>query len=153
MSHSNQYIVLDDIGSHFLDRAVELVRVGKKFVYVVNNIDWEEKVHDMRSSHQNKSVHVVATCSMVFIRVSSNHLPDNGLQDIVRTFDFKSLVNMSHEAVSKIKNRYRVLVAKILPEKFQIFSNARSFLSVTTECEHSDLTSVRDCNTSCFNEG
>jgi predicted O-methyltransferase YrrM len=56
---------------HFLDRAVELVKAGNKFVYVVDNIDWEEKVHDMRSSHQNKSVRAVAT-SMVFTRVPSN---------------------------------------------------------------------------------
>ena len=26
-----------------------------KFVYVVDNIDWEERVHDMREHHQNKS--------------------------------------------------------------------------------------------------
>ena len=139
LSHSNKYNVLDDIGSNFLDRAVELVKAGKKFVYVVDNIDWEEKVHDMRSSHQNKSVHAVAT-SMVFSRVSSHHLPDDGPQNNVKTFEFKKLVHMSPEAVSKIKDRYRVLVAKILLEKFQMFANARSYLSVTTECEYADLT-------------
>ena len=32
-----------------------------KFVYIVDNIDWEEKVHDMRKHHQNKSVHAVAS--------------------------------------------------------------------------------------------
>ena len=73
LSHSNKYTVLDDIGSHFLDHAIELVKAGKKFCYVTDNIDWEEKVHDMRSSHQNRSVHAVAT-SMVFSRVPSDHI-------------------------------------------------------------------------------
>ena len=139
-SHSNKYTVLDDIGSHFLDHAVELVKAGKNFVYVVDNIDWEEKVHDMRSSHQNRSVHAVAT-SMVFNRVSSNHLPDDGPQHNVKTFDFKKLVHLSHEEINKIKDRYRVLVAKILLEKFQMFSNSRSLISVVTDCEYADLSS------------
>lgn len=93
LSHSNKYAVLDDIGSHFLDHAIELVKAGKKFVYAVDNIDWEEKVHDMRSSHQNRSVHAVAT-SMVFSRVPSDHLPDDGPQHNVKTFDFKKLVHI-----------------------------------------------------------
>ena len=130
--------MLDDIGNHFLDHALELVKAGKKFVYVVDNIDWEEKVHDMRSSHQNRSVHAVAT-SMVFSRVLSDHLHDNGPQHNVKTFDFKELVHMSHEEMNKIKDRYRVLAAKILLEKFQMFSNARSFMSVITDCEYADL--------------
>ena len=50
-------MVLDDIRNRFLDRAVEFIKSGMKFVYVVGNIDWEEKVNDMRTDHQNKSVH------------------------------------------------------------------------------------------------
>jgi hypothetical protein len=134
--------VLDDIGNHFLDHAVELVKAGNKFVYVVDNIDWEERVHDMRSSHQNKSVHAVAT-SVVFTRVPSNKLPDEGPQNDVKTCDFKGLVDMDSEAMSKIKDRYKILVAKILLEKFAVFSDVRSLLSVTTECEYADLTSEK----------
>jgi hypothetical protein len=55
-----------------------------KFVYVVDNIDWEERVHDMREHHQNKSVHAVAT-SMVFSRIPSDNLPDDGPQMDVKT--------------------------------------------------------------------
>ena len=61
LSSSKKYVVLDEIGKHFLEHAIELVKSGKKFVYVVDNIDWEEKVHDMRAVLQNKSVHAVAT--------------------------------------------------------------------------------------------
>ena len=43
-----KYNILDDIGNHFVDRAIELVKSGHKFVYVLDNIDWKEKAHDMR---------------------------------------------------------------------------------------------------------
>lgn len=68
-----KYNILDDIGNHFIDRAADLVKAGWKFVYVLDNIDWEEKAHDMRQGVQNKSVHAVAT-SIVF-----HCIPNEGL--------------------------------------------------------------------------
>ena len=70
-----KYTVLDDIGCHFADHAVELVKAGYKFVYVVDNIHWEEKADDMRQDIQNRSVHAIAT-SIVFNRVPDQGLPD-----------------------------------------------------------------------------
>jgi len=72
-----KYTIEEEIGNHFLDCAVELLKQGKTFVFVLDNIDWEVKTHDMRSNKQNRSVHDVAT-SIVFDRVSSAHLPDDG---------------------------------------------------------------------------
>ena len=37
VTSSRKYAVLDDIGKHFLDHAVELVKAGMKFVYVIDN--------------------------------------------------------------------------------------------------------------------
>ena len=67
---TKKYTILDDIGNHFLDRAAELVKSGSQFVYVLDNIDWEEKAHDMRKDVQNRSVHAVAT-NIVFNRVTN----------------------------------------------------------------------------------
>ena len=39
--------ILEQIGDHFLDHAVVLVKAGRKFVLVCDNIDLEERVHDM----------------------------------------------------------------------------------------------------------
>ncbi|XP_028412644.1 uncharacterized protein LOC114535543 [Dendronephthya gigantea] len=128
LSISKKYVVLDDIGKHFLDHAVELLKSGRKFVFVVDNIDWEEKVHDMREVHQNKSVHAVAT-SMVFTRVSSDHLPDDGPQKDIRTCDFRELVRIKEEELRTIQNRYRILIARTLITKFQEFSSLKSCLS------------------------
>lgn len=48
-----------------MDLAVNKVQEGETFVYVLDNIDWMDKVHDMRSDAHNKSLHAVAT-SLVF---------------------------------------------------------------------------------------
>jgi hypothetical protein len=50
---------------HFMDHAVELVKRENKLVFVLDNIDWTVKVHDMRADNQNRSVHAVAS-SLVF---------------------------------------------------------------------------------------
>ena len=62
---------------HFFDQAIKLVREGKTFVFVLNNIDWDVRVHDTRSHNQNKSVHAVAS-SIVCDSLSSKHLLDDG---------------------------------------------------------------------------
>ena len=88
VTYSRKYVVVDDIAKHFFDHAIELVKAGMNFVYVLDNINWEEKVYDMREHRQNKSVHAVAT-SMVFSRISSDQLPDDGAQKNVKTCNFK----------------------------------------------------------------
>ena len=74
-----KYPILEDIGKHFIDRAAALVKSGHKFVYVLDNIDWEGKANDMRQEVQKKSVHAVAT-SIVFNCGSDQGLPDSGPQ-------------------------------------------------------------------------
>ena len=131
-------MVFDDIGKHFLDHAVELVKAGMKFVYVIDNIDWEERVHDMREHHQNKSVHAVAT-SMVFSRISSDQLPDDGPQKDVKTCNFRETVSVGDEEMKSIKSRYRMFVAKTLTEKFPELSRLKLYVSeeLTLRHEHS----------------
>ena len=54
------------------------------------------KVHDMRSESQNTSVHAVAT-SLVFDRVDSSHVPDNGPQKCLADCEIKDLLKLSGE--------------------------------------------------------
>ena len=135
VTSSRKYVVFDDIGNHFLDHAIELVKAGMKFVYVIDNIDWEEKVHDMREHHQNKSVHAVAT-SMVFSRISSDQLPDDGPQKDVRTCNFREVVSLSDEEMKRIKNRYRMFVARTLIEKFAELSTLKLYVSEELSLRH-----------------
>ena len=86
--------MLDEIGGQFIDHAVELVKSGMKFVYVLDNIDWEEKAHDVRTDNQNKSVHAVAS-SVVFSRIPSDDLPDEGPQRDLKTCNVREIVKLS----------------------------------------------------------
>ena len=130
---------LDGIGTHFLDHAIELVKSGRKFVFVVDNIDWIEKVHDMPEVYQNKSVHAIAT-SMVFTRVSKDHLPDDGPQKDIKTCNTRELVTIKDEELKKILNRYRILVARILMHKFPEFQRLKSYLSKELPLHHENST-------------
>ena len=134
-------MVLDEIGKHFLEHAVELVKSGKKFVYVVDNVDWEERAHDMRAIHQNKSVHAVAT-SMVFSRVSSDHLDESSPQKDIKNCNLRELVKMSDDEINQIENRYKMLVARILMTKFAKFASMQSYISEELKLSHENSDSA-----------
>ncbi len=92
-----KYNIQEEIGKHFLDQDVQLVKEGKTFVFVMDNIDWMLKVHDIRSDKQNTSIHAVAT-SIVFDRVKSGELSDEtptvNLKNVrtIQSFSWKDFV-------------------------------------------------------------
>ena len=91
-------------------------------MYVLDNIDWEEKAHDMRQDVQNRSVHAVAT-SVVFNRVPENDLPDSGPQKNIHHCNVDDLVTVNDEDINEIRARYRVIIAKLLFEHFSAFES------------------------------
>mgnify|MGYP002804062462 CR=1 FL=1 len=131
-----KYPILDDVGRHFIDRAAELVTSGHKFVYVLDNIDWEEKAHDMRKDAQNRSVHAMAT-SIVFSRVSNEGLPDSGAQQDLKDCNVHQLVDINLLELDAIRSRYRILVAKLLFEHFPVFAMFKPYMAGSTSCRHS----------------
>jgi hypothetical protein len=137
-----KYTILDDIGNHFLDRAAELVKSGHKFVYVLDNIDWEEKAHDMRQDVQNRSVHAVAT-SIVFNRLEDKHLPDSGPQRNLSNCNLDSIVTVNNEDMQEIRARYRAIVAKLLFEHLPAFEMFKEHTPQVTECVHAEEMSTR----------
>ena len=113
---NKKYSLLDEIGRHFLDHAIKLTKEGKKFSIVLDNIDWEVRAHDMREEHQNISEHAVAS-SLVFDRVPSNHLPDNGPQKDIKTVD-PGIFLLSDDELSEIAFRYCIYVGRIIVDVF-----------------------------------
>ena len=99
-----KYTIQEDIGHHFLDTAVQPEKEGKKFVFVLDNIDWDAKVHDMHSGHQNKSVHAVAS-STVFDRVSPDHLPNKDSQRTVRNCNLRDILPLTNEEKQSTKEQ------------------------------------------------
>jgi hypothetical protein len=129
--------VLDEIGNHFMDVAVRKLKEGETFVYVMDNIDWMEKVHDMRSDAQNVSVHAVAT-SLVFDRVSSKGLPDTNPQKDLADCNMKELVSLTDEEINQTKERYKFLVAKILCQYFPAFKFLEDLVPAHLEHENTE---------------
>ena len=130
-----KYSILDDIGKHFIDRAAELVKAGHKFVYVLDNIDWEEKTHDMRQESQNKNVHAVAT-SIVFDQVRDEGITDSGPQQDLKLCNVHELVNMNDADFDVVRSRYRVILAQLMFKHFTAFEMFRQYTPESTECSH-----------------
>ena len=137
-----KYTMMDNIGQHFLERAIELVKTGYKFVFVLDNIDWEEKVHDVRSDNQNKSVHAVAT-SIVFDRVPIDNLPDDGPQRDLKTCNVRDIISISNAELDVIRSRYRILLARLLFEQLPEFRVFEAHIPSVTYCKYSEQTCLK----------
>ena len=87
---------------------------------MLDNIDWEEKVHDMRSDNQNKSVHAVAT-SVVFDGIPSTNLDDEELQQSLSDVDIVQLVELREDDLLDQRQMYTMIAAKILYEHCPAF--------------------------------
>lgn len=130
-----KYTIQEEIGHHFLDHAAELLKQGRKFVFVLDNIDWDVRVHDMRSDHQNKSVHAVAT-SIVFNRISSDHLPDDKPKKNLAGCSLKDSLNLTGEEERCTRDRYKVFLGRILCEWFPAFDFLKEILPSHTPCQY-----------------
>ena len=146
--------ILDDIGNHFLDRAAQLVKSGLRFVYVLDNIDWEENAHDTRKHVQNRSVHAVVT-SIVFNRVPIKELSDSGPQQDLRKCNMPDVLNVNNVELETIRSKYRVMVARILFEHFTAFQMFKAYAPQFTyrmdPCERY-VSKVRSCYHASSNE-
>ena len=125
-----------------MDLAVKKVQEGETFVYVLDNIDWMEKVHDMRSDAQNVSVHAVAT-SLVFDRVSSKDLTDDGPQKDLKDCNMKELVSLTEEETNQTKERYKLLIAKILCQYFTAFKFLEDLVPAHLPHEHTEAMNTK----------
>ena len=113
-----KYNIQVEIGQHFLDQAVQLVKEGKTFVFVIDNIDWMLKVHEMRSDKQNTSVHAVAT-SIVFYRVKSGESSEETPTVSLKNVQLCDLLKLDAEEMKSIRERYKVFLSKILCNNFE----------------------------------
>ena len=94
----------------------------------------------MRQDVQNKSVHAVAT-SIVFSRVPVGDLPDAGPRFDLRKCNVPQLVSISDAELQSVKDRYRIIVTKILLENFRCFSAFKQCGFQSTYCKHAEETS------------
>ena len=126
-----KYTILDEIGNHFMDHAVELVKKGQKFVFVMDNIDWTIKVHEMRSDNQNKSVHAVAT-SLIFDRVPLKKFSSNGPRQLLAEINVRDVVSLNAEEMDCTKERYKILLANVICEFLPVFKHFKDLVGSTS---------------------
>ena len=137
-----KYKIQEEIGNHFLDHAIKLVQEEKTFVFVLDNIDWDVKVHDMRSDQQNRSVHAVAT-SMVFDRVTSYHLPDAGPKKNLAHCNLKDILSLTDEEKRCTRERYKVLIGRIIVESLPAFDFLKPVVPAHTPCQYQEEMSTK----------
>ena len=130
-----KYNIQEEIGQHFLDQAVQLVKEGKTFVFVIDNIDWMLKVHDMRSDKQNTSVHAVAT-SIVFDRVKSGELSEETPTVSLKNVQLNNLLKLDAEEMKSTRERYKVFLGKILCNNFEYFRFLTDIVPAHTSCRY-----------------
>lgn len=89
----------------------------------------------MRSDKQNRSVHAVAT-SLVFDRVSSSHLPDTGPKTNLTNCNLKDTLSLTDEEKQCTRERYKVLIGRILVEFLPAFDFLQDVAPDHTPCEY-----------------
>ena len=118
-----------------MDHAVELVKKGHKFVFVMDNTDWTIKVHEMRSDHQSKDVHAVAT-SLVFDQVPKKEFTSDAPQQSLGNVNVRDIVTQTEE-MGCTRQRYKILLGNIICEYLQAFKSFKNLVG-SNSCPYSD---------------
>ena len=110
----------EEIGIHFLDPVAQLLKEGEKFVFVLDNIDWDKKCYG------------VAT-SIVFDRISC---PFDGPPKQLSHYDLKDVIALSPGEITCTRDRYKIFIARILCESFRAFDFLKDVLPDHTDCQY-----------------
>ena len=109
--------LLDLMGGHFHDKIVELVKEGKKFYTVNDNLHCKTTVKNMRVDHMNKQHNWFASI-IVFERIDFSYL-DN----VIPLGDVQNVSNenclLTPEEVKKLQSDFKVLVGRVFLEFFK----------------------------------
>lgn len=112
LSHNRKLFLLDIIGGHFGDKAIEAVKQGKKLRGIGDNWDLRVHPHDMRKDNQNQDLHYFALTLIV------ERVPSLGLSNDSPQKDIKTLPNceflLSDDETSKLREDFKVLVGRVL---------------------------------------
>lgn len=108
--------LLDLPGGHFHEKIVDLVKQGKKFYTVNDNLNCKTTVRNMRIDHRNKQHNSFASI-IVFERVDFRHLDNVKPLGDIHTFANENYL-LSPEEVKKLNSDFKVLVGRVFLEFF-----------------------------------
>ena len=109
--------LLDLMGGHFHDKIVELVKAGKKFYTVNDNLNCKTTVKNMRVDHGNKPHNWFASI-VVFERIDFSHLDNVRPLGDIQNFSKESYL-LTSEEVKKLHSDFKVLLGRIFLEFFK----------------------------------
>lgn len=108
--------LLDLPGGHFHEKIVDLVKQGKKFYTVNDNLNCKTTVRNMRIDHR-KGQHNSFASIIVFERVDFRHLDNVKPLGDIHTFANENYL-LSPEEVKKLNSDFKVLVGRVFLEFF-----------------------------------
>lgn len=112
LSHTSKIKLLDILGNHFADSAIDQVRLGNKLHGTGDNWDMKIRPHDMLSTHQNTDLHYFAS-NLIVERVPCDHLSTTSPQkDILSLPNSAFLISLAE--ATKLREDFKVLVARVL---------------------------------------
>ena len=112
LSHTSKIKLLDILGNHFADSAIDQVRLGNKLHGTGDNWDMKIRPHDMLSTHQNTDLHYFAS-NLIVERVPCDHLSTTSPQkDILSLPNSTFLISLAE--ATKLREDFKVLVARVL---------------------------------------
>ena len=103
--------LLDLLGGHFHDKIVDLVKQGKTFCTVNDNLNCNTTVKNMTVDHRNKQ-HNWFSSIIVFERIDFRHLDNVKPLGDIRNFANENYL-LSPEEVKKLNSDLKILVGRV----------------------------------------
>ncbi len=94
-----------------MEHPVKLVKQVHKFVFVLDNIDWTVKVHDMTAYKQNQSVHAAKPVSFLIVFPKQISLIADKPQQSLSKIDIIKLLTETDNDKTGTKERYKGIIA------------------------------------------
>jgi hypothetical protein len=112
LSHTSKIKLLDILGNHFADSAIDQIRLGNNLQGTGDNWDMKIRPHDMLSTNQNVDLHYFAS-NLIVERVPCDNLSKTSPQKDILSLPNSTFLLSSAEA-TKLREDFKVLVARVL---------------------------------------
>ena len=126
LSHTRKIKLLDILGNHFADSAIDHVRLGDNLQGTGDNWDMKIRPHDMLSTSQNIDLHYFAS-NLIVERVPCDNLSKTAPQQDLLSLPNSTFLLSSVEA-KKLREDFKVLVARVLVANIPHLSFLKSII-------------------------
>lgn len=130
LSYANSLRLVDQIGGHFNDELIDLIREGRRFRIVGDNINWKVDVHDQRLENKDKFHHAFGSAFLV-LNIEFDHLSNISPQRDFRTTPVHCFLPSEADMLETKKN-YVILISRLHSSFYLTLNNWRPFVKKTS---------------------